>query len=203
MKALVGISVFFFLAAAIALADDDVPAQYKGYTEANRVIKERIALSTGGFELGKYLGEPVSEPSATGLLSLLGTYIGSGTDAEFRNGDPNAMNLILWYIALSGFSTDVASRCLAQPNPGAPSLIPAFQQAMAPICAWPAASAKTDQALYALWTAVMEWDAPDTEFQAWKDYILNDPELSQADAPKALSAMILGALYNPYFLLRN
>ena len=49
----------------------------------------------------------------------------------------------------------------------------------------------------------MEFDAPDTEFQAWKDFITTDPGLSNADAQTAISAMILSALYNPYFLLRN
>ena len=192
------------LGAAPALADDGgQAAQFKGYTEANRLIKERIADSTNGFELGKYLGEPVAEPSATGLLALLGTYIGSGTDAEFRNGDPNAMNLILWYIALSGFATDVASHCATTPNPGAPNLLATFETALKPVCAWPADSAKTDAVPQALWLALMEFDAPETEYQAWKQYFVSDPVLSQATAPKALSAMILAALYNPYFLLRN
>jgi hypothetical protein len=49
----------------------------------------------------------------------------------------------------------------------------------------------------------MQFDAPDTEFQAWKQYFLSDPDLSQAAAPKAVSAMILAALYNPYFLLKD
>jgi hypothetical protein len=190
-----------FLIPTWALADGEA-AQFKGYTEINRVLKERVA-KPGGFELGQYLGENSSEPSPAGLLSLLGTYLGGDTSAEFRNGDPNAMNMILWYIALSRFASDVGSRCGPTPTAGAPQLLPDFVTALTPICGWPAASAKTDQALYALWMSLLDFDAPDSEFQAWKDFVTTDPQIAQASGPQAAAALILAALYNPYFLLRD
>ena len=62
--------------------------------------------------LGKYIGENRAEPSVSGgVLSLLGTFVGSDQDAQFRNGDPNSINMILWYLAFNGMAGDIAKHC--------------------------------------------------------------------------------------------
>lgn len=188
-----------------AQAQETIPAQYRGYTAINRLIQERVARKNG-FELGKYLGEDDSVPQVSGLLSLLGTYQGSDTDAKFRNGDPNSINMILWYIALNGLAAGVASYCAAQtaiPADGELALLPEFAAALLPVCLWPQKSAQADDALFGLWTALMSFDAPPSEYEAWRDYFRTDAEFAQAPASVAVAALVLGALYNPYFLLRN
>src|SRR5437870_2374830 len=80
------------------LAATEVPAQFKGYIEINRILKERI-IRPSGFQLGKYLGEGFDVPRPNSLVELLGTFVGSGTDSKFRNGSPNSVNMLLWYLA--------------------------------------------------------------------------------------------------------
>jgi hypothetical protein len=226
---LVLISSLISAQSSISFADDP-SATLRGYTEVNRIIHERIAR-TNGFELGQYLGDNSSQPSVGKLLALLGTYVGSSTDGDYRNGDPNSVNTLLWYIALSQFAQDITDTCNTpspsidpsplpsseasvepspsvmpspSPSPTPPlALRPNFRAALLPLCAWPAASAKTDDALYNYWSALMSFDAPPEEFAAWREYFLNEAEYANAPASAALPAMTLAALFNPYFLLNN
>jgi hypothetical protein len=209
---------------------DSLPTQFRGYTEINRTIKERIAVENG-FELGHYLGENSAEPSASGILSLLGTYVGSDSDAEFRNGAPNSLNSILWYVALSALSQDIARLATATASPGAepaprevagtspsrpslpsPSLPtgpaqlalqPSLLQLLAPIRSWPQSSARSDAVLLPYWRALLQYDAPDEEYASWKTFVQTSPQIARLPAGAFMSAITLAALYNPYFLLRS
>ncbi|MBI3556741.1 MAG: hypothetical protein HY074_10800 [Deltaproteobacteria bacterium] len=96
--------LLFLLSSSVAWATVQPRGEFRGYTEVNRILKERVARANG-FQLGKYLGESSAEPGSNGLLSLLGTYLGSDTDAAYRNGQPNSLNMLLWYLALSGLAT--------------------------------------------------------------------------------------------------
>ena len=194
-----------FLAALLStsLAHADGAAEFRGYTAINRRIKDRIAR-VNGFELGMYLSEVNAEPAPDGLLSLLGTYLGSDTDAQFRNGQPNPLNLILWYVALTGLSRDIAAYCdPAQPAP-APGLLglrPAFAAALHPLCAWPKPEAKTRDVMLGYWIALVGFDVPWTEFEAWQDFFTRTAPFATDAALPAVTALTLAALYNPYFLL--
>jgi hypothetical protein len=196
-----------FLASAWAQSDHDV---FRGYTAINQIIQERVAQDNG-FELGQYLDKVSVIPSSGDLLSLLGTYDGSDTSSTFRNGDPNSINMLLWYIALDEFAADIASNCnsVTQNVPsGASGVSPLvlnddFLAALKPLCAWPDPSAKIDAVLYAFWSALLQYDAPPEEFQAWENFFLNEPAYQNASAASVISDMGLAALYNPYFLLEQ
>jgi len=102
---------------------DDPATTLRGYTEVDRIIHERIAR-TNGFELGQYLGDDSTQPSEGKLLALLGTYVGSDTNGGYRNGDPNSVNTLLWYIALSQFAQDIADTCNKPEPVPTPSVVP-------------------------------------------------------------------------------
>jgi len=200
--------ILFFISCSAHAGSNSV---LRGYTQINRLIHERIA-QRNGFHVGQYLlGQSTSSPQNGDLLSLLGTYDGSDTSAAYANGDPNTVNMLLWYIDLNMFAEDIALQCappaheeiLLQDDPKVfpLKLNPDFMAVLQPLCAWPNDAAKTDAVLYAFWSAILGFDAPPEEFQAWKTYFLTDPEYTTASPAKLIAAMSLSAMFNPYFLL--
>ena len=190
-----------FLALSSTAFATDASSPYRGYTEINSTIRERILIEGSTTNLGKYVGENLPEPRVLGgVLALLGTYVGSDQDAQFRNGDPNEINLILWYLAFSGMASDIANHC--NPAVNTLPLLPEFRSTMSKLCAWPAAEAKTDEVLMAYWTELTQFDAPGTEFEAWKSFFLNS-DYANRPAKEVITAMTLSAWMNPYFLLKN
>jgi hypothetical protein len=180
---------------------------FRGYAQINQIIHQRVAQDNG-FELGQYLDKISIIPTTGDLLSLLGTYDGSDTNSTYRNADPNSINMLLWYIALDELSIDIANNCSSvhvsagAPGPVQPlQLLPSFLAAVTPLCQWPAPSAQTDAVLYAFWSGLMGYDAPSTEFNAWKNYFLTEPSYQTASVSTVISEMGLAALYNPFFLL--
>ena len=180
---------------------------FRGYTQINQTVHERVA-EENGFELGQYLDKVSVVPSSGDLLSLLGTYDGSDTNSTYRNGDPNSINMLLWYIALDEFATDIASNCaqitsdVGSPGPVQPLVLrPEFLKVLEPLCAWPEANSKSDAVLYAFWSALLSYDASPEEFQAWKNYFLTEESYQTAPIGTVISDMGVAALFNPYFLL--
>ncbi len=183
----------------------------KSYSKINRIVVTRL-LQDPSFQIGVYLLEhPVytEEPLPGDPLSLLGTYDGSDTNAGFSNGDPNALNLLLWYIDLNLFADAIAQNCLPDQERkfdglGNPIYLNATaKQALQPLCQWPAASAQTDEVLYAFWSALLGFDAPLEEFNAWKTFVQQNPEYKTAPRTTVVSNIIFAALFNPYFLLAD
>jgi len=198
MKALIlgAISLLMFPTVSRAGA----ASQYLGYTVINQNLRERIMTPDSTFNLGKYLGENRSEPRANGgLLALLGTYVGGDLDAGFRNGDPNPMNSILWYVALGGLARDFAKQCDTPPSDL--PLSPEFKTVLMKFCTWPNGAQLTDDQLYSFWNSLVGFDAPNDEFQAWRDFA-RSPEMVAMPAKAAIQSLGLAALFNPYFLLR-
>ena len=205
MKRIAFIVSIFFLSMPCFLSAhaQDSTNTYRGYTEVNRLILERVA-QTNGFQIGQYLNETAQEPSVGDLLSLLGTYVGSDTSDSYRNGTPDSVSMLLWYIALNKLSIDIAAYC--NPNFIPKGLHPLviqdqFQAALKPVCAWPASTAQNDAVLFGLWSALVGYDAPPEEFQAWKNFFLQEPSYQTAPISTVISNMVLSALFNPYFLL--
>ena len=79
-------------------------AQYKGWETISRELSVRMAPKDKPFNLDKFL--PVDS-----MDELLGTWSTFGTEHTFRNGVPNALNLMIWHVALSGFSQAVGQSC--------------------------------------------------------------------------------------------
>ena len=178
-------------------------SEFKGYFAINRTLQERLVQSPNTFQLGVYLDESYN-PFGNSLLDLLGTYDRGSLDSAFRNGKPNVVNVLLWHVVFSGLSRDLAALCLAgaPPNPRIGSLAPSFESALKTVCAWPQASAQSDEALLAFWLGLMSFDAPIEEFEAWRDFFRSAPYVN-APAQEAVAALVLAAFSNPYFLLRR
>jgi hypothetical protein len=180
-------------------AQAQAPA-YKGYAAVETTLQERMLTEGTHFSfLERYL-QTSGALSLSPLLDLLGTHSGEQGNNEFRNGDPNAVNMLVWQMMLQLVAQDVASNCRSD---GSLLLLnPYFQAALDPLCHWPAAEAKTDANLRGFWTAVMGYDAPESEFLAWEKFAQTSSVASQP-AGQALPVLFFLIAYNPFFLLRQ
>jgi hypothetical protein len=176
---------------------------FKGYVVIDQQLRQRVVSpDRADLHLSRYLGSYNDEFS--GLVALLGGFAGPGGSSEFRNGDPNAMNMLLWELALGALAGDIAKNCAPPLAEGTVPLSSSFAARLAPLCSWPDASAKTEANLQALWTGLMGFSAPPTEFAAWRDYFLGaDSPYAQTPAAEAVEAMLTGIMLNPHFLLEH
>src|SRR5262249_38917918 len=73
-----------------------------------------------------------------------------------------------WRVALSGFAKSVAGSC------GQPRLTfnDRFLRTLRALCRWPAMEAKTDAVLQEFWFSVMGYNAPQSEYAAWREVFL-------------------------------
>jgi hypothetical protein len=193
MKTAAGLFVLVLLRGGVACAQD---ARFKGYLDVNQTLCRRLFEPGSKFELGQYLGEGYSD-RAPNLLDLLGTYKGDDLASKFKNGTPNSANMLLWHFLLASFSRDVSRQCGPAKTM---ALRPSFSAAVQKACTWPAPAARSDETLENLWTLVMAYDAPQSEFLAWKEFVQTAAFDSREDA---VFAMLLTITYNPHFLLRK
>jgi hypothetical protein len=157
--------------------------EFKGYQAVNAAIAERwFEPGTYGFQLSQFFGDDYTN----GLASLLGGF----QNGEFRNGAPNALNMMLWYIGMNGLASAVEkSVCVEHKKAvGMWSLNERAYQVMSAACA-PAG----EQALMDVWLTTVSYDAPRAEFEQWRDGLDGQP----------LAARLTGALLDPYFLLEH
>ncbi|MCB0364084.1 MAG: hypothetical protein H6624_08975 [Bdellovibrionaceae bacterium] len=175
----------------------EASAQYWGYVEINRRIKTAIIKEGEEFDLGMLLGAPYSD-FGNNLLDLLGTYKGNGYGSEFRNGKPNSLNMLLWYLLFKQFSEKLAASC---DDASALTLNEAFREVHQALCAWPNVT-DADTALAKYWLMVMGFEAPLEEMAKWQDFILS-PEAQTWSRQQAIENLNLAIFMNPYYLLRN
>jgi hypothetical protein len=189
-------AVTLFMTAFALSAHADVGSPFKGYDALNSLVRDRLIAPGKAYDVGSYLG-------SSQLESLLGTYQSNGLNQLFVNGSPNVLNMVLYHLALSGLAGDIGGLC-GQPSTSALAgyVSADFQAALTPLCAWPAPSAKTGDVLLGFYTAVMSFDAPPEEYQAWSQFFLG-PDFSARTAKDTVTAMSLTLLLNPYFLLQN
>lgn len=185
--------------------DNAVAANFRGAIAIDRILRDRLMAEDSSFSLGPYLSSFIGS-RVSGIAKLLGYHAGEGTNAEFRNGKPNAVNMVLWHMALSDLARDIARQCAPGQNGGTPptqiELRPALKKALAALCHWPAPRAQNAEAVGRLWNVVMADDAPNGEFEAFRSYALGET-LRHAPAPKAVAHLITGMLLNPHFLIRH
>jgi hypothetical protein len=135
---------------------------------------------------------------AHGLDYLLGTWSTFGSEHGFQNGTPNALSMVIWHVTLSGFARSMGASCQGLQMP----LHPRFVAELRKLCAWPAAEAKADSVMMAFWLSLMGYDAPRTEYIAWRNFFLTS-SYKDRPASEAVSAMTLAILMNPHFLLQH
>jgi hypothetical protein len=174
-------------------------AQFKGYVAVSDILSQRILVHGSSLSFSRYV-------SSYTLLPLLGTWnTGFGSEQVFHNGEPNSVNMLIWYLIFDGFADEVAKTCkvnVSSINPKRLNFNPAFQNALNAVCTWPKPEAKTDSALLGFWTTLMGYSAPESEFLAWKSFLLQS-SLKDKPAVEAVKAMTLTLSMNPYFLLQE
>ena len=183
-------------------SDGETVGRFKGYVAVDLGMRQRLLAPGAANHLSGYLGAETDEFS--GLVSLLGGFSGGSGASQFRAGDPNAMNMVLWQMVLSLFSQDLAKSCDAPTPADALPLNSAFSARLMPLCSWPTPAAKTPENLQAFWLAVMGYAAPQAEFAAWRDYFLAvDSPYANAAPKDVVGAMLLAMFLNPNFLLAH
>lgn len=184
----------FFLAALACLSAASAAlgesSQYKGLAAVSREISGRIAPKDAPIDLARFLpGEDLGE--------LLGTWAGFGSEHSFRNGAPNALNMVVWHATLSRFSAEIGNSCQGPRL----ALHPRFLATLDRVCAWPAASAQSDAVLQEFWLSLMGYNAPESEFAAWRDFFR--ARYAGRTATQTVAAMTLAITMNPHFLLHK
>lgn len=189
MRRLLAAALLLGLAAGAARAE--VPgAQFKGLAAASRELSSRIAPREAPIELSDFL-------PAEDLDALLGSWAGFGSEHQFRNGVPNALNTVIWHATLSRFAAAMGESCAKSRL----AFHPRFQATLRRVCAWPAEEARAEAALRDFWLATMGYGAPEAEYAAWRDFIR--AAYAGKPAAEAVAAMTLAITLNPHFLLHQ
>jgi len=165
-------------------------SQFKGWTAISRELSIRVAPAGKPLDLSDFL------PSED-MVELLGTWSAFGSEHSFRNGLPNALNLMIWHVTLSGFAKAVGDTCHTPRIEFHPRFISTLQK----LCTWPSAGAKDERVLLDFWMGVMGHNASRQEFEAWRDFILREYKNNRAE--ETIAAMTLGITMNPHFLLHR
>ena len=192
-KLLIGLSVFIVVGAGAKI----LSSQFWGYDAINAILKERLFIENTKFSFENFVG-------SAELGKLLGYHAGDGIDDGFRNGDPNPTNMALWNLGFSSLASWFGQVCdERQPED---EIFKEIQtdvvSAMKAFCAWPAEGSRNNENLARLWEIVVGYDSPESEFVAWRDFLMSD-EYSQESGKVVLEEALKMAWLNPYFLLRR
>lgn len=196
-KLLAGLLLLGTLACRTAGHPDDAQAMesglqvgaLRGFAATEMMIKSRLTLpNIHVFNLAQFL----NASSGDGITLLLGGYQGNAGSSTLRNATPNAVNMMLWRIALSGAAAKIANQAC---NQDAYGLKPHFVTAAAKLCTPPEDPAVRVAALKEIWLATMRYDAPKAEMDAW----LASPTTASADLKGVLESIFL----DPYFLIAH
>lgn len=189
MRRMLAVALLLVLAAGAARAEV-LSSQFKGLAAASRELSSRIAPKDAPIDLSHFL-------PAEDLDPLLGSWDGFGSEHSFRNGVPNALNMVIWHATLSRFAAAMGGSCAAPRL----ALHPRFQSTLRRVCAWPEEEARSETALQAFWVALMGYGAPEAEYAAWRDFVR--AAYAGKPAAEAVAAMTLAITLNPHFLLHQ
>jgi hypothetical protein len=175
---------------------------FRGYEAVNAAVRGRLidqaAPNGGDFNLSFYLGD-----DSGNLARLLGGFEGG----DFRNGAPNSLNMLLWYIGMSSFADDVAAAVCDAHSPliadGSITLSPDAVAAMTPACALPDDPDTRAAVLQTLWLTTVAFDAPRAEFAEWAAGLGSPEATAGAPGRTVLAKLLTGALLDPYVLLER
>lgn len=151
--------LFVFLYASV-LPANAAPAQFKGLNALSKELSARIAPIEAPIELDRFM-------PADGLDDLTGTWSTFGAVHSFQNGQPNAVNMVLFRLAFSRFAKTLADSCTS------PQLLlnEPFFDTLEALCTWPSAEAKSEDVLMAFWLSMMGYNAPKNEYESWRDFV--------------------------------
>jgi hypothetical protein len=180
----------------------------KGIVAINNILATRVLDDRFDLMQSVYSNSNFSE-----IAGLLGGYEGVGIKNKFGNGNPNAVNMLLWSTVLKNFATQIAdSVCVDGSRPDgfrdsyrdSDFVINKEAQAVFQGCGRPQGAKTWRENPRALWDLLIQTDAPEAEFQAWSMWVKSDEFEGFYQSPREqLSSGISAALLNPYFLLER
>lgn len=175
---------------AMALPATASPAQFKGLNALSKELSARIAPVEAPIELDRFM-------PADGLDDLTGTWSTFGTVHTFQNGQPNAVNMVLFRLAFSRFAKSLAASCKS------PQLLlnEPFFDTLEALCTWPSTEAKSEEVLMSFWLSMMGYDAPKSEYESWRDFVRLT--YGRKKSTDTIEAMTVALMLNPYFLLQD
>jgi len=197
--------------------------QHRGIAEIELVLSERVLAPHQELDLGTYLGEnkQFAVIGATirilrgDLMSLLGVYEGTGIAAGYKNGDPNAASMLVYWLLTDALAKDWYEKSCVPESPDHPEnpeeptplqppksyrLADEFRSLVLPLCQWPALG-QDPAALAALWSRLLHVDAPTSERDEWVQWVLTT--YKQTPAEVAVPGLLQSALTSPYLLLKR
>lgn len=193
-RAILFFCFFLVSVSAASLLTERHVGQYKGKKQISKEISVRFFQHADAFDVNEYLN------NETGLGDLLGAYIQEEGVSRYKNGKPNGINVVLYHVIFSKLSRNLASVCTGD-SPIEEALKESFKKALQELCAWPEKSVRNEKALKNFWLLTMGYEAPQSEFEAWKSFILEN--YSKRSAKDSIEAMTLSIFMNPYFLLES
>jgi hypothetical protein len=166
----------------------------RGFRAIDRELKARILdLDATSFQdIGSFLEPGSYGLYLTGFRILLGGFGSEAPHADFQNGAPNAVNMLLWDVILSKVGFDVAQTACGVE--GHTPFFPVRAEAISvltPLCS----GAATPQALQDLWHLVVGFEAPPEEL----DFFVAAFAGKTTDLKDLFRALFL----NPHFLLET
>ena len=186
--------------------ENPVTSRVKGYDWVNANVQQRMFKSDSALAamgLVRYLASESNPFGGQGLTLLLGFYNPAGK-SEFTNPYPNPVNSLIWHLIFDGLAKDLASLCLPpEENPFADQLKATVAEANQEFCQGQMASQKpNEELLLDYWLNTMNYDAPFTEFIAWRDFVWSE-ELELMPPDEFVWSINLAIFYNPYFLIKS
>jgi hypothetical protein len=172
----------------------------RGYAEINLRTSYRLMdqaqLESSSFTLSTYF-----EGAASDLTQLLGSFPSNNLTSSFKNGTPNAANLLFYCILFASLAQDLAQACYGQTSraPFNQELFSSITLACQTPLPW---HQNNDLEMQRIWLSLAGYDLPLTEYLAWRDEFTNDHwiKISRAEWMRSL---IVAVFMNPYFLVRN
>ena len=185
----------------VETVDSDVN-KLRPFQLVNQTLKTRMIDSKEDFDISRYLesDDGVLSIFEKSLKKLLGAYDGDGLTSEVVGADSNAMNMMLWRLALMSFATDIAAQCN-----GSPAIVhvykKSFERKVKDICAKPERFNR--RAFKALWVIIMGYDAANEVRDKWLAFVARAYKNRKMSVEKILGDAVFAALYSPHFLIEH
>ena len=183
---------------AVASAGVSV-GQLKGYKNVNAQVRTRLfePASATNVQLSALL------PGGSSLQTYMGAF--SAGDGELINATPNAVNTMLWDLALTALGDRISQLCATPSSntialPGAQAVLKTdLAAALHGLCA-DGLAGSSDAALDLIWTRVIAFDGTDEEEQAWMAFAKQSAPVA-ADKKPWIRGILRAMFLNPYFLI--
>ena len=179
-------------------------ADFKGYKVINKTFQTRLFAEDSEFDIGTYLNPEVDAGNifasffSTKLTDLLGANEGNGESQRFKNGKPNTMNMLLWYMAFDQLGKDISRHC----SENQLALNPIFSETLTAVCSPSEDYATRKSQIRKFWKSIVNFDAPEEEFESF--HKLFAQKITDGESIDiVISEMVVASLYHPKFLLKN